>query len=120
MSLEPITTLLNKTPDIPVIIPKARIIHKDFWSIFSKTGIFSRLGKSPKTRLEVIVADMIVTADVKNVLKLWVLKISSTAKIKDATGALKATAKPDDAADALSVALCHVLSQRFKQQYRMN
>lgn len=33
---------------------------------------------------------------------------------------LKKIPKPDDAADALSVALCHVLSQRFKEQYRMN
>ena len=33
---------------------------------------------------------------------------------------LKEIPKPDDAADALSVALCHVLSQRFKEQYRMN
>ena len=33
---------------------------------------------------------------------------------------LKEVPKPDDAADALSVALCHVLSQRFKEQFRMN
>lgn len=33
---------------------------------------------------------------------------------------LKAVPKPDDAADALSVALCHVLSQRFKERYRLN
>lgn len=32
---------------------------------------------------------------------------------------LRAIPKPDDAADALSVALCHVLSQRFKEQFRM-
>ena len=33
---------------------------------------------------------------------------------------LKEVPKPDDAADALAVALCHVLSQRFKERYRMN
>ena len=33
---------------------------------------------------------------------------------------LKAIPKPDDAADALSVALCHALSQRFKERYRLN
>lgn len=32
---------------------------------------------------------------------------------------LKKVPKPDDAADALSVALCHVLSQNFKENYRM-
>ncbi|WP_296126545.1 crossover junction endodeoxyribonuclease RuvC [uncultured Anaerococcus sp.] len=32
---------------------------------------------------------------------------------------LRSIPKPDDAADALSVALCHVLSQRFKEQFRM-
>ena len=33
---------------------------------------------------------------------------------------LKEIPKPDDAADALSVALCHALSQRFKENFRMN
>ena len=33
---------------------------------------------------------------------------------------LKDIPKPDDAADALSVALCHALSQRFKENFRMN
>lgn len=33
---------------------------------------------------------------------------------------LKEIPKPDDAADALAVALCHALSQRFKEQFRMN
>ena len=33
---------------------------------------------------------------------------------------LKQIPKPDDAADALSVALCHALSQRFKENFRMN
>lgn len=33
---------------------------------------------------------------------------------------LKEIPKPDDAADALGVALCHCLSQRFKEQFRMN
>lgn len=33
---------------------------------------------------------------------------------------LKEIPKPDDAADALAVALCHGLSQRFKEQFRMN
>ena len=28
--------------------------------------------------------------------------------------------KPDDAADALAVSLCHSLSQRFKEEFRMN
>lgn len=28
--------------------------------------------------------------------------------------------KPDDAADALAVAMCHALSQRFKERFRMN
>ncbi|MDU6792196.1 MAG: crossover junction endodeoxyribonuclease RuvC, partial [Anaerococcus sp.] len=28
--------------------------------------------------------------------------------------------KPDDAADALAVALTHAFSQRFKEQFRMN
>lgn len=32
---------------------------------------------------------------------------------------LKQIPKPDDAADALGVALCHALSQRFKEQFRM-
>ncbi len=32
---------------------------------------------------------------------------------------LRSIPKPDDAADALSVALCHILSQRFKEQFRM-
>ncbi|MDD7306369.1 MAG: crossover junction endodeoxyribonuclease RuvC [Peptoniphilaceae bacterium] len=33
---------------------------------------------------------------------------------------LKEIPKPDDAADALAVALCHSLSQRFKENFRMN
>lgn len=33
---------------------------------------------------------------------------------------LKEIPKPDDAADALAVALCHALSQRFKENFRMN
>ncbi|EEI83595.1 crossover junction endodeoxyribonuclease RuvC [Anaerococcus tetradius] len=33
---------------------------------------------------------------------------------------LKEMPKPDDAADALSVALCHALSQRFKERFRLN
>ena len=33
---------------------------------------------------------------------------------------LKEMPKPDDAADALAVALCHALSQRFKENFRMN
>lgn len=33
---------------------------------------------------------------------------------------LKEIPKPDDAADALAVALTHVLSQRFKERYRLN
>ena len=33
---------------------------------------------------------------------------------------LKEIPKPDDAADALSVALCHALSQRFKESFRLN
>lgn len=32
---------------------------------------------------------------------------------------LKEMPKPDDAADALSVALCHFLSQGFKEEFRM-
>mgnify|MGYP002758435732 CR=1 FL=1 len=33
---------------------------------------------------------------------------------------LKQIPKPDDAADALAVSLCHALSQRFKENFRMN
>ncbi|MDO5047405.1 MAG: crossover junction endodeoxyribonuclease RuvC [Anaerococcus sp.] len=33
---------------------------------------------------------------------------------------LKEIPKPDDAADALAVALTHALSQRFKERYRLN
>ena len=33
---------------------------------------------------------------------------------------LKEIPKPDDAADALAVALCHALSLRFKENFRMN
>lgn len=33
---------------------------------------------------------------------------------------LKQIPKPDDAADALSVALCHALSQKYKENFRMN
>lgn len=33
---------------------------------------------------------------------------------------LKEIPKPDDAADALAIALCHALSQRFKESFRMN
>ena len=33
---------------------------------------------------------------------------------------LKEIPKPDDAADALAVGLCHALSQRFKENFRMN
>ena len=33
---------------------------------------------------------------------------------------LKEIPKPDDAADALAIALCHALSQRFKENFRMN
>ena len=41
------------------------------------------------------------------------LTVTTLLNLKDMPG-------PDDAADALAVALCHVLSQRFKEKYRMN
>ena len=32
---------------------------------------------------------------------------------------LKSVPKPDDAADALAIALCHFFSLKFKEQFRM-